>query len=318
MRYFDYNIVYTVCQYIFKNFFLSTEYGNILHGTYSRISKGGFYVKCIYIDVLVILNWYINYFILLGTAKLTHTGFKRHRLILSSFIGGISALIILIPTMNYLINIVIKYALSIGLVYIAFEKQSIRSVLKNSLYCCVISFIFAGMMYAIQSVLHSNVISTNNSYVYANFSITFLIVSTAVCYGVLCVIRHCMDKNSTCYNRWSVTITYNKKSITIDGLADTGNALTDIFSGKPVIVCSKHTLEPLTNVPNVENITNTKLNGFRLIPYSTIAQGGVIVSFIPDSVQIIDKTSKRSKMVDVLIGVSGTCKSAIFNPKILI
>ncbi len=272
-------------------------------------------MQCIYVDVLIVLNWYINYFILLGTAKLTHTSFKRKRLVLSALVGAISSLIILLPPMQYLVSVGVKFALSVGLVLIAFKRSSLANTLKMALYFCVISFVFAGMILALQSTLHSDVIATNNSYVYADFSMVFLVVSTTVCYAVLCIVRHLLDKTTGATGEWSLRISYGGKSLEVDGLADTGNALTDTFSGKPIVICSQESLRGLLEVPSLDDVGTLK--GFRLVPYSTIGESGVVVSFKPDSVTILDTNSGYSKNVDVLIGISGQCNRAIFNPKIL-
>jgi len=283
--------------------------------------KGVVMLNCIYVDVLIVLNWYINYFILLGTAKITHIGFKRRRLVLSALVGAISSLLIMLPPMNFIISVVIKLILSTILVLIAFGLKKFSTISKMSLYFCVISFIFAGMIMALKSLLNSNAISTNNSYVYADFSLGFLIVSTALCYGLLCLLRYFIDRNTGATGEWVLNITYDNRSTRLKGLADTGNALTDTFSGKPVIVCSKDSLVNILGTYNLDNIVSMdslKLKGFRLIPYSTISNSGVIVSFVPDRVTITNLSNGHSKEVDVLIGISGDCSDAIFNPKILV
>lgn len=272
----------------------------------------------IYVDVLIILNWYINYFILLGTAKITHIGFNRKRLILSAFIGALFSLMILLPTMNYLLSVVIKFIISNILILVAFNWKSLMSNLKMSFYFSVISFLFAGGMMALETVVNCRNISLNNGIVYADFSIKFLIISTTICYGILCAIRYIMDKNSNFSGDWYLTITYEGKTLRVNGLADTGNGLIDTFSGKPVIVCSKTTLSSIIDIPNVDSIYNYNLKGFRLIPFSTIDKGGMIVSFKPDNVTIDNLVNGFSKSVDVLIGISGECEKAIFNPKILV
>ena len=273
---------------------------------------------CIYVDVLIILNWYINYFILLGTAKITHIGFNRKKLIFSAFIGALFSLIILLPEMNFFFSVFIKFVISNIIIVIAFSWKGIYSNLKMSLYFSVISFLFAGTMMALETILNSKNISLNNGVVYADFSIKFLVISTAISYGVLCFIKYLIDKNTGSLEDWYLTISYNNKSLSIGGLADTGNALIDTFSGKPVIICSQSVLKNLIDIPNFDDIYNCNLKGFRLIPFSTISEGGVIISFKPDSVTINNLTSGVSKSVDVLIGISGKCDKAIFNPKILV
>lgn len=169
---------------------------------------------------------------------------------------------------------------------------------------------------ALKSTLKSDIISTNNSYIYADFSITFLVISTTVCYGILCIVRYLIDKNTGASGDWLLKITYKGKSIVLKGLADTGNALTDTFTGKPVIICSQDSLKSLIEIPNIEEINTLK--GFRLIPFSTIDKGGLIASFKPDNVMIVNNLNGHSKSVNVLIGISGNSEQGIFNPKILV
>jgi stage II sporulation protein GA (sporulation sigma-E factor processing peptidase) len=275
-------------------------------------------VVCIYVDVLIVLNWYVNYFILLGTAKVTHMGFNRKKLVLSAFVGAWFSLVILLPTMNYLLSIVVKFLMSNVLIAIAFRWEGVPQNLKMSLYFSTISFMFAGIMLALESVIGGGNFSQNNGVVYANFSIGFLVVATALSYIVLCICKRLIDRNTAHLDGWYLTITYDGKVLKLNGLADTGNSLVDVFSGKPVVVCSKSTLSTLIDIQRFEITHGSDLKGFRLIPYSTIGTGGVIVSFKPDSVTIDNLTDGSSKPVDVLIGISGECEKAIFNPKILV
>lgn len=275
-------------------------------------------VVCIYVDILIILNWYINYFILLGTAKVTHIKFNRRRLILSALIGATTSLIIFLPTMNYLLSVAIKFIISNVLILIAFKWKSIASNLKMSLYFSTISFLFAGGMMALKVALNCGNISSNNGIVYADFSIKFLVTSTAICYGILCLMRYLIDRNTDSSGTWYLTIQYGGKTLRLNGLADTGNLLMDTFSGKPIIVCSKATLSNLLDIPAIDKTYGCNLKGFRLIPFSTIGKGGMIVSFKPDNVTVSNLANGFNKSVDVLIGISGECEKAIFNPKILV
>lgn len=274
-------------------------------------------MQCIYVDVLVVLNWYVDYFILLGTARVAHIGFKRKRVVLSALLGACSSLMILLPTMHYVVNVAVRFAVSVVLVVVAFGRGTVWTTVKTALYFCVVSFTFAGMAMALRGLTHGSVVSTNNGYVYADVSIPFLVASTAVCYATLCGVRYVFDRNAGTSGSWTVEVTYLGRRIVLEGLADTGNALTDAFSGRPVVVCSQRSLEeilPLT-VPPTEAFAS--LRGFRLVPYSTIGGDGLVPSFKPDSVVVVDSLTGRSKAVDALIGVSGDADKAIFNPKVL-
>ena len=143
-----------------------------------------------------------------------------------------------------------------------------------------------------------------------------MIIVTAVLYFSLCIARFFIDKSSTLGLKYKIYVKYKGRMTSIDGLADTGNSLVDFFSGKPVIICS---IESLSSILNVNSINESaKLpKGFRLIPYSTIGNSGMIPVFTPDEVIIVNEDTAFKKGVDVLIGIKSSESEAIFNPKLL-
>ena len=56
--------------------------------------------QVIYIDVLIIVNLFVNYFILLTTSKFLNLKLKLSRLILGEILGAIYSLYIFIPAPN--------------------------------------------------------------------------------------------------------------------------------------------------------------------------------------------------------------------------
>ena len=51
----------------------------------------------IYIDILVCLNVIVNYFLLLASGKFLSRPYKRWRILLGAFLGGLYSLYILLP-----------------------------------------------------------------------------------------------------------------------------------------------------------------------------------------------------------------------------
>ena len=90
----------------------------------------------------------------------------------------------------------------------------------------------------------------------------------------------------------------------IEGLADTGNALIDCFTGRPVMICSR---EDIGDIPA----------RVRLIPCSTVSDTGVIPVFRPDEVVIVNRITGEKKPVDVMIGLGKCSGRAVYDPKIL-
>ena len=66
-----------------------------------RIGQAGVMnLRIIYVDVLLIVNFYMNYLLLAFTAKITRTKMQLWRGIFSAGLGSFSALMIFLPEMN--------------------------------------------------------------------------------------------------------------------------------------------------------------------------------------------------------------------------
>ncbi|HEZ7988391.1 MAG TPA: sigma-E processing peptidase SpoIIGA [Ruminococcus sp.] len=273
-------------------------------------------MQTLYIDILIVLNIYVNFFLLRTTAKITHSRINMLRCLFTSAYGSIYSLMILLPRLNSAVNIIIKLFAALTIVAAAFGFHDKTRLLIN-FFCFIMSnFIFAGVIYAVYIWLQPSFVHFNNTYFYIDFSLLLLINVTAVLYFSLCIARFFIDKSSTLGLKYKIYVKYKGRMTSIDGLADTGNSLVDFFSGKPVIICS---IESLSSILNVNSINESaKLpKGFRLIPYSTIGNSGMIPVFTPDEVIIVNEDTAFKKGVDVLIGIKSSESEAIFNPKLL-
>ena len=70
-------------------------------------------VKTIYADILFLINFIINYLILFATAKISVLPFSRLRLVLSSSLGALYAVLSFIPILTYLSLFPIKLFISV-------------------------------------------------------------------------------------------------------------------------------------------------------------------------------------------------------------
>lgn len=80
-------------------------------------------MQTIYIDVLIVLNIYVNYFLLRITARLTHSPLTTGKCIISAVYGSLYSLLILAPPLNALINISIKLFAAVTIIILAFGFQ---------------------------------------------------------------------------------------------------------------------------------------------------------------------------------------------------
>lgn len=259
----------------------------------------------IYIDVLIILNVYVNFFLLRITAKLTSSPLKSLRCILASFYGSLYSLLILAPKLPATLNMAIKIGAAVTVVMVAFGIHGIRRFLKNSAAFYAANFLLAGAVYGVYSWLKPSFMHFSNSYFYIDFSLLILIITTAVLYFAVCILRR--FGNGDIYGEFNIIIRIKDKLLNLDGLADTGNSLVDFFTGKPVIICSKELSAQLPDGVKT-----------RIIPVSTVSGDDLMEIFNPDEVIIINRSNGEKKPVEVMIGLGESENKAIFNPKIFL
>ncbi|MBR2282826.1 MAG: sigma-E processing peptidase SpoIIGA [Ruminococcus sp.] len=272
-------------------------------------------MQTIYADVLIVLNTYISFFLLRITARLTHTPLRRGRCAAGSVLGGISSLLILLPPVGVPLLAVIRLSSACCICLAAFGFISIRRLIVNTAAFLCANILLAGLVYAVYSWLRPGLIVVGSGYFYVHFSLLVLILTTAGAYLIITAAGRLADSSSP--GDWQVIIRYKTKLISVSGLADTGDLLTDIFTGLPVVICGKEVFRELTGrEPELYDLPP----GFRLIPYTTASDSstaGLIPVFRPDEVLIKDTATGERKPADVLVGFGSCGRKAIFNPRIV-
>ena len=191
----------------------------------------------IYIDVLLVVNLYINYFLVRGTSLMLRRKVSPQRVILASAVGAVGSLLILVPDLNPILCVLIKIALGIGITFAAFGRQNKIDFLISSLSFLVVSFIFGGAMTALWNIAAPAGIFVRNGTAYFDIPIIAAALFTAALYGGFRVFKTIIDRRKP-QSHAVVRIRNGAAEVTLDGLADTGNSLRDSFTGKPVVITS--------------------------------------------------------------------------------
>ena len=276
----------------------------------------------IYVDVLIIINIYADFFLLKTTARLTHTPVSNGRCIAAAVVGSLFSLVILLPRLGALLLLIIRLLSAALMVVIAFGKKPYEPLFEKGLVFLFVCFVFAGIEYGLSVLSGGQNMIWHNSVLYVNISLLTLVISTIISYAAISFFRYYLDGKNTSDEKYTITITKNGRTISLDAVADTCNNLTDVFTGKPVIVCGKSSLSELFEISELDMVLsgeNTEyISGWRLIPFSTISSEGMLRTFQPESVVVRNQESGRQKSADVYIGVvNRDMEYAVFNPKIL-
>ena len=87
----------------------------------------------IYLDLVMILNFFLDFILLLTVSLILKRNIKITKIIIGAFIGGLS-IIFLFLNINSLILFIFKLIISILMVLITFGFRSIKYTLINLLY----------------------------------------------------------------------------------------------------------------------------------------------------------------------------------------
>ncbi|MGN0687882.1 MAG: sigma-E processing peptidase SpoIIGA [Oscillospiraceae bacterium] len=268
----------------------------------------------IYIDVLLIINLYINYFLVRGTAVLLHRELSTWRCLAAAAVGAVFSLSVLFPEMPFLLSSVIKLLCAAAIVLTAFGRQQPGEYLIAMLCFSVISFTYAGAMLALWICAAPNGMYYCNGVAYFDTPIIAVTIITILAYIAARLIRYYLDRKNLSATTARVMITVGSKSVELTGAADTGNGLYDPFSGKPVVICRAESINEI--MPEKVKLylygDISKLDSIKLIPCSTISGETLIPVF---SAGLVINGVKSDAVIGVSKQLTGT--DCIFNPRLI-
>ncbi|MBQ7131828.1 MAG: sigma-E processing peptidase SpoIIGA [Oscillospiraceae bacterium] len=270
-------------------------------------------MRYIYIDVLLIVNLYVNWIMLRAVAKVLCDSISAKRCLAAALFGSLMSLSILLEPFPLVLSVLYKLFGALVMTLIAFGK---KGVIRHTLFLFFFSFIFAGTALCLSILFPSNNTIVSNSSVYFDISFLSLFIFTSAAYLIICLVSYFFGTKAYKNGVFRVTVNTGVKSITLKGIADTGNLLVDTLSGKPVIVCSKDDFD--FDIESVAGQNIKQFKGLRYLPYSTISGDAAMPVFVPTNVEIIEDNAKKTKKVEALIGLGENSGCAVFNPKILL
>lgn len=186
----------------------------------------------VYIDEVFLLNTIVDYFLLLGSAKLAGEPFNRPRIGLGAVLGGLYAAGIFLPGWGFLRHRICQLAVPVGMTLIAFGSS--RRLLRVSLVFFGVSAAFGGGVLALQIFLNAPQI----------LDLKTTLLAAAGCYCFLNLVFR-RSANHTAGELTAVRLELDGRICRLTVLVDTGNTLTDPATGKLVLVAEGEKLKAL-------------------------------------------------------------------------
>ena len=172
----------------------------------------------IYVDLLFIVNIFIDYILLMTLSMTLKKSVSHKRLFLSSLVGGCSTFLIFVN--NKPLVLLFKIITCIAMMLIYEKYKGIKSLLENIIYFYMLSIVLAGTIYLLKDNYNNEI----------NIVLLFLITPVTM------KIYNMKVKKLNIYykERYDVLLIYKNKKYALNGYVDTGNNLYDQYKKRPV------------------------------------------------------------------------------------
>lgn len=273
----------------------------------------------IYIDIVLIENLLMNYIILFATGVILKIPIKHVRLILASFVGAIYTIIAYISGLKIYSNFFLKFILSVIIIYIAFNPNQLKKLLKYTLIFYLTSFVFGGAAFALIYIVKPQEILENNGLVLNSNSLKVIFISAIIAFIVVIIgFKIVKNKISAKDMYCDLKIKINDKNIETKAMIDTGNFLKEPITNTPVIVV-EHTLlydcipkEILNHMESIlggdfseipDQVKEEYVSRLKVIPFSSLGkQNGMLLGIKAEKV-IVKSEEEEKKTENAIIGI---------------
>ena len=274
----------------------------------------------VYIDILLLENIAINFIILAATSHFSRVRVGIGRLLLGAFVGAVYVLAAFCPGFEVYFTLIAKLILSFVIIAVTFWPEKLKDFIRLTVVFYLVSFVFGGAAFGLFYFLNSGGAIYNGVFYISNFPLKILMLSAVIAYIVIKLSWDFVRGKVTRENIMvPISIRVKDKSISLQGLIDTGNSLKDPISNLPVIVVEYNAVKELLPAEicelftqGAENdldllsnaIVNTNwVSRFRLIPFSSLGkENGMLIGFKPDSVEVGDERCKQDYH-EIIVGI---------------
>jgi len=221
----------------------------------------------VYLDILLFLNFFVDFLLLLGTNRLAGYPSRKGRAALSAALGGVYGITTLLPGFSFLGNTLWRTVclLFMGIIAFGFHKNAVRRILLFYLLSMALGGVAMGGSGGIWGI-----------------------VGAAMAVAALCIFgfRGKLGKEFL-----PVELTYGENKIKLTALRDTGNSLRDPITGESVLIIGLGAAKRLTGLTEKELYDPVgaigKLPGLRLVPYRAVGkEGGMLLALRLQNVRI--------------------------------
>lgn len=264
----------------------------------------------VYVDILFLVNGGMDALCLLLTARLLHRSVSMGRLCLAAALGGLYGVLALFVETAAWEALLVDAAVCLVMSCLVFGWG--RLWMTGGVYLLT-SMVMGGVMTALYHGLNragvSELLPTGEE---GLSSLAFVLLATAG--GLLTLVWGRIFGRSERRRATQVTVTatMSDRTVTVSGMVDSGNLLTDPLSGTPVIAVKRETLQALVSPELWALLAVTPFPAerladipegarVRLIPVATATGRGMLPALRPDEVVLLADSRKKAVTVKALL-----------------
>lgn len=273
----------------------------------------------IYIDIVIIENLIMNYIILCATGIVFKNKIRHLRLIMASLLGAIYSVVAYMKILEIYSNIVLKILLSVIIVYIAYNPQTVKKLWKTLVMFYLVSFVFGGVAFSLIYIIKPQDIIMKNGLFLGTYPLKTIILGAIVAFAIIIIAVKIIRKKFTTKDIiCDIEIMLNNKKINTKALIDTGNMLKEPITNTPVVVVEKILLyecipkEILNNINQIiggdlekipQQIQSQYISKLKLIPFSSLGkQNGMLLGIKVKQIKIIKESEEITKE-NIIVGI---------------
>ena len=222
----------------------------------------------VYADVVMLLNFLVDFLLLLGTDRLTGGGAGWKRCMFAALLGGLYGGFCILPGWNALGTFPVRMAVLGAMAVIAFGFRT--STIRRTLLFILLSLALGGAA-----------MGTDTHF------LGLILVAGGVCFICLPGLKWKTDKQLVC-----VELMRNGRIHELTAMVDTGNLLRDPVSGQPILVAGCSVAWEVLGLSRkqledpVSTVASGAMPGLCLVPYRSVGHGGMLLAAKFDSVTV--------------------------------
>lgn len=269
----------------------------------------------VYLDIIFLENLCINCIILLATAIICKNAINIVRILLSSLIGSLYAVILYLSILEAFSGTALKILLSVCMVYIAYNPRNIKNLLKQLILFYLTSFTFGGVAFALLYFVKPQNILIKNGVLVGTYPLKIALTGVIVGFIIITIAFKSIKKKLSKKDMFcNITIEFENKFKTLKAMIDTGNLLKEPLSGNPVIVVEKQELQDLVPIKILEE-TEKIIAGqydmnlseyasrFRVIPFTSLGkENGLLLGLKIDNLHF-EYDEQENTVKNVIVGI---------------